>query len=200
VDEGSKISDDQESPPEEGFVETVAAPDASSLNADIDEPAGPAQLDPSASVAEAPAAAQEPRQLRLRGLHHITLICSDLSRTVSFYRDLLGLSLLKESFNPDDPQAKHFYFGDPEATPGTMITFLEYPNMEHGQVGVGATHHFALRVGSIDELEGWHAHLTAHGVQCTEPIDRTYFSSIYFRDPDGHIIEVATDGPGLVID
>jgi catechol 2,3-dioxygenase-like lactoylglutathione lyase family enzyme len=108
--------------------------------------------------------------------------------------------LLKQTTNDDDPGARHFYFGDPEATPGSMVTFLEYANMEEGQVGVGIVHHFALRAGSLDELEAWHQHLKAHGVQSTEPINRTYFSSIYFRDPDGNIVEIATDGPGLVID
>lgn len=140
------------------------------------------------------------RELRLRGIHHVTAICADLDRTVSFYRDLLGLTLLKRTQNDDDPGARHFYFGDPEATPGTMVTFLEYPNMEPGQVGVGVVHHFALRTGTLEELEAWFHHLRAHGVQCTQTLDRTYFSSIYFRDPDGNIIEIATDGPGLVID
>ncbi|MBK5231280.1 MAG: VOC family protein [Thermoleophilia bacterium] len=144
-----------------------------------------------------PAGAQE---LRLRGLHHITAICANLERTVSFYRDLLGLTLLKRTRNDDDPDARHFFFGDPDATPGTMVTFLEYPGMEPGQVGVGIVHHFALRAGTLEELEAWFHHLRARGVQCTEPLDRTYFSSIYFRDPDGNIVEIATDGPGLVID
>jgi len=67
-------------------------------------------------------------------------------------------------------------------------------------MGVGVVHHFALRAGSLDELNAWHKHLTEHGVQATEPIDRTYYSSIYFRDPDGNIVEIATDGPGLVIE
>jgi catechol 2,3-dioxygenase-like lactoylglutathione lyase family enzyme len=142
----------------------------------------------------------EPRELRIKGLHHITCICSNLDQTVAFYRDLLGMTLLKQSANDDDPTARHFYFGDPEASPGSMVTFLEYANMEQGQVGVGIVHHFALRAGSLDELEAWHQHLKAHGVQSTEPINRTYFSSIYFRDPDGNIVEIATDGPGLIVD
>lgn len=148
----------------------------------------------------AEAASETAQPLALRGIHHITLIATDLARTVSFYRDLLGMTLLKQTVNDDDPGAKHFFFGDPDATPGTMVTFLEYAGMDPGEIGAGTTHHFALRAGTLEELEAWRAHLTAHGVQCTEVLDRTYFSSIYFRDPDGHIVEIATDGPGLVID
>lgn len=144
--------------------------------------------------------APEPVRLKLRGIHHITSICADLERTVSFYRDLLGLTLVKRTDNEDDPGARHFYFGDSEAAPGSLVTFMEYPQLEQGSVGVGVVHHFALRAGSLDELNAWHAHLTGHGVQATEPIDRTYYSSIYFRDPDGNIVEIATDGPGIVVE
>lgn len=147
-----------------------------------------------------PAPAAEPVQLKLRGLHHVTAISADLDRTVSFYRDLLGMTLIKRTTNEDDPEARHFYFGDAEATPGSIVTFMEYSSMEQGSIGVGVVHHFALRAGSLDELNAWHEHLNAHGVQATEPINRTYYSSIYFRDPDGNIVEIATDGPGIVIE
>jgi catechol 2,3-dioxygenase-like lactoylglutathione lyase family enzyme len=150
--------------------------------------------------AAAPAPSAEPVQLKLRGLHHITAICANLDRTVSFYRDLLGMTLIKRTENEDDPGARHFYFGDAEATPGSIITFMEYANMEQGAIGVGVVHHFALRAGSLDELNAWHKHLNEHGVQATEPINRTYYSSIYFRDPDGNIVEIATDGPGIVVE
>jgi catechol 2,3-dioxygenase-like lactoylglutathione lyase family enzyme len=142
----------------------------------------------------------EPTELRLRGIHHLTAICADLDRTVSFYRDLLGLTLIKRAVNDDDPAARHYYFGDREATPGSIISFMEYPAMEQGSVGTGMVHHFALRAGSLDELAAWRAHLAAHGVQATESIDRTYYSSIYFRDPDDNIVEIATDGPGIVVE
>lgn len=139
-------------------------------------------------------------ELKLRGIHHVTAICSDLDRTVSFYRDLLGLTLIKRTVNDDDPSARHFFFGDAEATPGSIVTFMEYPAMEQGSVGAGVIHHFALRAGSLDELTAWQKHLAAHGVQATDPMDRTYYSSIYFRDPDGNIVEIATDGPGVVVE
>jgi catechol 2,3-dioxygenase-like lactoylglutathione lyase family enzyme len=151
-------------------------------------------------TAPTPSAPADPLELKLRGIHHVTAICSNLERTVSFYRDLLGLTLIKRTTNEDDPGARHFYFGDSEATPGSIVTFMEYSNMEQGAIGVGVVHHFALRAGSLDELAAWHQHLNAHGVQATEPINRTYYSSIYFRDPDGNILEIATDGPGIVVE
>lgn len=159
------------------------------------------QQQTTAQAAPSPAPLEpDPALLKLGGIHHVTMICSNLEKTVSFYRDLLGMTLLKQTTNEDDPGARHFYFGDAEATPGSILTFMEYANMEQGHVGVGIVHHFALRAGSLAELDAWYQHLLAHGIQSTEPINRTYYSSIYFRDPDGNIVEIATDGPGLVID
>ena len=71
----------------------------------------------------------DPRRMRLLGLHHVTAICADLDRTTAFYRDLLGLALVREGVNDDDPAARHFWFGDAEGSPGTLVSFLEYPGM-----------------------------------------------------------------------
>ena len=142
----------------------------------------------------------EPRRLRLTGLHHVTVICSSLERAVAFYRDLLGMRVVRQSTNPDGPNARHFFFGDAEGAPGTIVSCLEYPEMEPGTVGVGSTHHFALRVESDSALAAWREYLTARGVACTDVLDRTYFKSIYLRDPDGHVIELATGAPGLGVE
>jgi glyoxylase I family protein len=145
-------------------------------------------------------AAGEPRRLRITGLHHVTLVCSRLDHTVAFYRDLLGLRLVKQTVNHDDRSAKHFYFGDALGTAGTVVTCMEYPQMEEGVVGRGSTHHFAFLVETVEELDGWRQYLESRGVSCTERHDRTWFASIYLRDPDGHIIEIATRGPGFTVD
>jgi catechol 2,3-dioxygenase-like lactoylglutathione lyase family enzyme len=137
------------------------------------------------------------RRMRLTGLHHVTLISRDLERTTAFYRDLLGLALVSESTNDDDPDSRHFYFGDERGTPGTLISFLEYPAMPDGVVGRGSTHHVALAVDSAEEQEAWRDYLRSHGVECTDVFERSRFRSIYLRDPDGHILEIATRGPGL---
>jgi catechol 2,3-dioxygenase-like lactoylglutathione lyase family enzyme len=104
---------------------------------------------------------------------------------------------VEAEMNQDDPDARHFWFGDADGAPGTLISLFEYPHMEAGAVGVGSTHHFALRVASEDELEGWQRYLTSKSVPCTQVLDREHFKSIYIRDPDGHIVEIATDLPGF---
>jgi glyoxylase I family protein len=133
----------------------------------------------------------QPSQLRLRRIHHITAICKDLGRTTAFYRDVLGLALVREGHNDDDPDARHFWFGDPGGD-GTLLSFMEYPGLEPGRVGVGSTHHFAFTVGSAGEVEGWRDWLRSREVECTDVFERGGLRSIYLRDPDGHILEIAT--------
>jgi glyoxylase I family protein len=140
------------------------------------------------------------RRLRIAGLHHITVICADVERSLGFYRNLLGMRVVKQTVNEDDRAARHLFFGDEEGSPGTLITCLEYPELDEGVVGRGSTHHFALSVGSEEELGAWRDYLRSRGVPCTDVMDRIYFKSLYLRDPDGHLVELATARPGLSVD
>jgi glyoxalase family protein len=137
------------------------------------------------------------RRLRISGLHHVTLVCRDAGRSAAFYRNVLGMRLVKQTTSADDRGARHLFFGDEEGRPGTLITCLEYPKLEQGRVGAGSTHHFALAVDSEEELAAWRDYLGSRGVPCSEILDRTWFKSVYLRDPDGHVVEIATRGPGL---
>jgi catechol 2,3-dioxygenase-like lactoylglutathione lyase family enzyme len=128
------------------------------------------------------------RRMRITGIHHITLLVKDLSRSGAFYRNVLGLRLVKQTVNEDDRSARHFIFGDED---GLMITCLEYPDLDEGKVGRGSTHHFALAVDSEAELAAWKQYLDQKGIPTTDVMDRGEFRSIYLRDPDGHIIEIA---------
>ena len=74
---------------------------------------------------------------------------------------------------------------------------MQYPELPEGVVGLGSTHHFALVVDSAEEQEAWRDYLRGQGVECTEVLDRGSFRSIYLRDPDSHIVEIATRGPGF---
>jgi glyoxalase family protein len=138
--------------------------------------------------------------MTILGLHHITLICSDAQQTVDFYTQTLGLRLVKQTVNFDDPASYHLYFGDDLGRPGSAVTFFEWPGAPRGQWGMGGTHHFALAVASLDGLLQWKRRLTDRGLAVDGPLDRHYFTSIYFQDPDGAIIEIATLGPGWAVD
>ncbi len=138
--------------------------------------------------------------MSVQRLHHITLVCTDAQRTVDFYSGVLGLRLVKQTVNFDDPGAYHLYFGDETGAPGTAITFFEWPRAGRGRPGIGGTHHFALQVADYDGLLQWKRRLQDAGLAVIGPLHRNYFISIYFRDPDGAILEIATRGPGWTID
>jgi catechol 2,3-dioxygenase-like lactoylglutathione lyase family enzyme len=136
----------------------------------------------------------QPRRLRISGLHHVTVICRDVARSVDFYRNLLGMRMVRQTVNADDQGARHLYFGDESGRPGTLVTCLEYPQLEEGRVGVGSTHHFALAVESPEELAAWRDYLRSRGVQATDVFARGGLRSVYVRDPDGHVVEIAAPG------
>lgn len=138
------------------------------------------------------AASQPQQRMRLTGLHHVTAIVADLEKAVTFYRDVLGLSLIREADNDDDPGARHFWFGDVAGAAGTLVSFMEYPGMPEGTEGRGAAHHLAFAVESAAELDAWRDYLESRGVPCSEVFERGRFRSVYFRDPDGLLLEIAT--------
>ncbi len=138
--------------------------------------------------------------MTIQGLHHITLVTSDAQRNIDFYVRTLGLRLVKKTVNFDDPSAYHLYYGDHAGSPGSAITFFEWKRVPKGQPGIGGTHHFALTVRDYDGLLKWKRRLMDLGIVVAGPYDRHYFKSIYFRDPDGTIVEIATQGPGWAMD
>lgn len=138
--------------------------------------------------------------MSILGIHHITLVSSDAQRTAQFYTHVLGQRLIKRTVNFDDPGSYHIYFGDETGRPGTAITFFEWSHAPKGKHGVGGTHHFALRAKDETALLKWKRRLTDMGIPVKGIYDRHYFKSIYFQDPDGVNIEIATDGPGMLVD
>lgn len=138
--------------------------------------------------------------MTIQGLHHITIVCADAQRTIDFYTGVLGLRLVKQTVNFDAPNTYHLYFGDELGRPGSAVTFFEWPGAPKGHFGVGGTHHFALAVADMDGLLRWKRRLTDHGYAVDGPLDRHYFTSIYTADPDGTIVEIATQGPGWTVD
>ena len=139
-------------------------------------------------------------KLETQGFHHITMVSTDAPRTLAFYGGLLGLPLVMKTVNFDDPGAYHLYFGNDVGAPGTIPTFFAWPRTRRGHRGVGGIHHLALGVATPEAQLKWKRRLEDAGVRVSGPLDRGYFRSIYFADPDGQVLEIATKGPGYAID
>jgi glyoxylase I family protein len=137
------------------------------------------------------------KRMQLRGLHHVTGICRDLERTITFYRDVLGLAVVHDGTSDDDPGTRHVWFGALDGSAGRLLSFMQYPELPEGVVGIGSTHHFALTVETAEEQEAWLTYLRENDVECSDVFDRGMCRSIYLRDPDGHVVEIATRGPGF---
>src|SRR4051794_33584648 len=83
----------------------------------------------------------------LEGLHHITAITGDAPANVDFYARVLGLRLVKKTVNFDAPDVYHLYFGDESGTPGSILTFFEFPGARRGRAGEGMVHRILWRGG-----------------------------------------------------
>ena len=127
-------------------------------------------------------------EMRLDGIHHVTCITADAPRNVDFYAGTLGLRLVKKTVNQDDPTVYHLFYADEEGTPGSDITFFEYPGARRGRAGAGMIHTIGWRVASDDALDFWEARLAPEGV----PLTRTE-TGLRFEDVEGlrHELRVA---------
>ncbi len=81
----------------------------------------------------------------LAGFHHLTMIASHPAANLGFYRDVLGMRLVKKTVNFDDPGSYHLYYGDDTGSPGTLMTFFAWPNAGRGTRGVGEITRLGIR-------------------------------------------------------
>jgi glyoxalase family protein len=142
--------------------------------------------------------------MQLRGIHHITGITDDIERAHDFYTEALGLRVVKKTFNQDDATARHWFWGrydGEDVGPHSALTLFDWPGSNYvARPGAGQTHHIAFRAADEEEQLAWREHLEGMGLEVTPVMDRTYFRSIYFRAPDGLLLEIATDPPGFAVD
>ena len=139
-----------------------------------------------------------------QGMHHITAIGADIERTHDFLYGVLGLQRVKMTSNFDDPSSAHWYWGSEDGRPGTLITYFERDpddsRYHRVRMGSGQTHHFAFSVPDQETQLQFREKLLQAGHRVSPVMDRVYFKSIYTNDPDGHIVELATAGPGFLFD
>jgi glyoxalase family protein len=124
--------------------------------------------------------------MRLEGIHHITAITGDAPKNVDFYARVLGLRLVKKTVNQDDPTVYHLFYADELGSPGSDITFFEYPGARRGRAGAGMVHRVVWRVASEEALDLWEQRLGNEGVSTTRAP-----GSLRFADPEGLNLELS---------
>lgn len=131
--------------------------------------------------------------MQLTGIHHLTAISADIRRNHRFYTQVLGMRLVKRSVNQDDVSAYHLFYADAVGTPGTDLTFFDWPvpPERRGTHSIVLTH---LRVRGRASLDWWLGRLRDHGVDVGEIVERDHRLVLDFEDPEGQRLAVIEDG------
>ncbi|WP_019806887.1 ring-cleaving dioxygenase [Saccharomonospora halophila] len=134
-----------------------------------------------------------PGEHAVRGLHSVTLSVTREDATAGMLTEGLGLRFAAEDGN-------RFRFTAGDGGPGATVDVLVTPDAPRGLVANGTVHHVAWRAPDEQTQAAWREELTDRGIEVTSIMDRQYFRSIYFREPGGTLLEIATDQPGFTID
>lgn len=136
-----------------------------------------------------------PAEHAIRGLHSVTLAVSGYESTAALLHEALGFGV-----GPSDRNRYRFVLPAAPSTPGRTIDLLCTPDAPPAKLGGGSVHHIAFRTSGESAQNAWRSVLSARGLNVTPILDRQYFRSIYFREPGGVIVELATDPPGFAVD
>jgi len=130
-------------------------------------------------------------RLQAQGVHHLTFVGSNREAIIEFYQGFLGMRLVLDQPNLDVPGEEHLYF---DAGDGRLLTYFVRPTRENDTTpnpqGIGNLHHMALTVSHAVYTQVVER-LKERGIENTGPIDRGFMDSIYFRDPNGQLLELA---------
>lgn len=133
-----------------------------------------------------------PVDFGIRGFHHVTLSENGYERTASLLTDTLGFKRIQE-------QGSRFRYACGKGEPGTIVDLVCAPESRPGRVAAGTVHHVAWRTPTDEQQKKWREMIRDLQYNVTPIIDRTYFHSIYFREPGGVLFEIATDPPGFAV-
>lgn len=132
------------------------------------------------------------RKLQSQGVHHITLVGADRQTSIGFWEGVLGMPLVFEQPNLDNAAENHLYF-DPGD--GRLITVFtdetRTPDPARTSTGIGAVHHVAFAVSAATFRQAVER-LNERGIEHSGVKDRGFMDSIYFKDPLGLLIELAS--------
>jgi glyoxalase family protein len=129
----------------------------------------------------------------LLGIHHLTAVSASIRENLRFYTNVVGMRLVKRSVNQDDVSAYHLFYADAVGTPGTDLTFFDWPmpRESRGTRSITRTH---LRVKGADAIGWWSKRLREHGVAAAEPVQRDGRLTLDFEDPEGQRLAFVDDG------
>ena len=130
---------------------------------------------------------------RLTGLHHLTAVSADAPGNHRFYTRALGMRLVKRTVNQDDTSAYHLFYADGLASPGSDLTFFDWPVGRERRGGNSVTR-TGLRVSGAASLEWWAGRLREAGVQHGAVSERDGRAVLDFEDPEGQRLSLVDDG------
>ena len=131
--------------------------------------------------------------MQLTGIHHVTAVSADAPGNHAFYTGVLGMRLVKKTVNQDDVTAYHLFYADKHGSPGTDLTFFDWPAPPERRGGRTVTL-TGLRVAGEGVLDWWREHLASAGVSVAEPTTRDGRGVLDFTDPEGQRLALVDDG------
>jgi glyoxalase family protein len=130
--------------------------------------------------------------MQLTGFHHLTSVTANARGNHDFYTSTLGLRLVKKTVNQDDVSAYHLFYADGAGSPGTDITFFDWPAPPERR-GTRSIVRTGFRVPSPDALNYWASRLREAGAKHGEIVDRTGRPTLDFEDPEGQRLSLVAD-------
>jgi glyoxalase family protein len=140
-----------------------------------------------------------PVEHQIRGLGPILLNVHDLARTEQVLTAVMNMRRVRDYAAPD-ADARIHVFAMGEGGPAAELHVVEQKDLQIARQGAGGAHHVAFRTPDETQYHAWERRLNELGVRNSGPINRFYFRSLYFREPNGILFEIATDGPGFAAD
>ncbi|MBN9280366.1 MAG: VOC family protein [Hyphomicrobium sp.] len=131
--------------------------------------------------------------LELTGIHHLTAITATAAANKRFYTETLGLRLVKKTVNQDDTSAYHLFYADGVASPGSDLTFFDWP-VAHERRGTHAITCTGLRVAGSASVEWWARRLADAGLVHSPISEIDGIASLLFEDPEGQRFRLLDDG------
>jgi glyoxalase family protein len=141
-----------------------------------------------------------PAAYQIRGLGPIHLSVPRLGATDTVLQRVMNMRQVRSYPHPENPKHTVYVYEMGPGGPAAELHVAEQPGMLPAQPGAGGVHHVAFRTPTYAEYDQWAEHLNALRIPNSGKVDRYWFRSLYFREPNGILFEIATDGPGFAVD